>query len=416
MSGCRYRAVPSRLLAAAVVAAGLCGPASDAAAASSLAFRPLPALPPIPAEIDNANERAMMQAELDRLGTRAHDLAVRREIYDRDCTASAINAAGRRDCQFRLVDLRRDSSRLHADMNAAEAWFRRVAEEAARRRLGDSALRHPAGVPAAEAADRRRDYVQDALAAGSWAKAIARLRTEAAVRRGDAALRDALVYVEAMANGSIAADVLGDMYYRHGVRRFVAGDDWSAALAFARAARDNPDDRRVFDSYALAARRQHAAPACAASDRCVGGDVAGWANRFGPRQAGAAKALLAAARAKGAAEGHRRAALRLRAAAIYAEKDALPTKLPESALAAARAAEAHARASAWTEAAVAWLAAWRATDPERAARFLELYDGAAPPASGEAAFAKLRAAFGGGAPGDPFVAALSQSQIILLQR
>lgn len=73
---------------------------------------------------------------------------------------------------------------------------------------------------------------------------------------------DAFAYLRAMYEGRIAADDLENAYYKHGVRRWLAGDMWSAALSFARAARDNPEDRRVFASFADAAGRQHASPAC----------------------------------------------------------------------------------------------------------------------------------------------------------
>ena len=411
-----YNLAMNRILTAilcfGLVAAAFAGPVR----ASS--FQPLPALPQVPAGIDNANERTLMQAEIDRLAERARELSAGQHVYDRDCSATAFNPSARRDCQFRLVDLRRDGSRLRAEVLAAEAWFRRVAEESARRRLSEPALRGAAVQAEPAPADRRLGFLRAALEApcDTWAACLGKLRAETARRAGDAAARDAVACLEAMASGTIAADTLGDRYYRHGVRRFLAGDDWSAALAFARTARDHPDDLRVFDSYALAARRQHASPACRESRHCVGGDLAAWAKRFGPGQAPAAKATLAAAARKDADGPVRAAVLRLRAAMVHAAKAEPPAAAGEIPLARARAAEAAASAGHWVEAADAWLGAWQAAEPGRAARFLALYGGEVPEKPGADRLAALRTALSGDAPGDPFSDALTQAQIILLQR
>ena len=408
----------NRILIAAACLALVDAVPGAAVAAGPSAFRPIPALPQIPVEIENANERALMRAEIDRLAERARDLSAQQQVYDRDCAAVAFNPSARRDCQFRLVDLRRDNSRFRTDVAAAEAWFRRVGEESARRRMTDPAMRGAASQGQPAAPDRRLEIVRAAIgdAGESWAECLGRLRAEAAVRAGDAAARDALAYMEAMAEGTIAADALADNYYRHGVRRFLAGDDWSAALAFARAARDHADDLRVFDSYALAARRQHGLPACAESARCVGGDLAGWAKRFGEGQAMAAKALLAAADAKGADRATRAAVLRLRGAMIHAAKTDVPASPGGTARALALKAADAVRTRDWAAAADAWFEAWRAEDPDRSARFLALYGGKAPEAPAAGSLAALRAALAGNAPGDPFSGALTQAQIILLQR
>lgn len=63
----------------------------------------------------------------------------------------------------------------------------------------------------------------------------------------------------------------------------------SAALSFARAARDNPDDDRVLASFASAAGLQHPSPACVVARRCVSGNIAAWAKRFGKFHERAAK-------------------------------------------------------------------------------------------------------------------------------
>lgn len=406
----------NRILTAAACLALLV--AVPGAPADASAFRSLPALPQIPAEIDNANERALMRAEIDRLAGRARDLTAQQQVYDRECSSVPFNPSARRDCQFRLVDLRRDNSRFRTDVAAAVAWFRRVAEEGARRRLSDPSARSASHPTESAAPDRRLEIVRAALAVpvDGWAAGLERLRAEAAGRAGDSAMRDALAYVEAMAAGTIAADALDDRYYRHGVRRYLLGDDWSAALAFARAARDNPDDLRVFDSYALAVRRQHDSPACTEAVRCVGGDLAGWAKRFGEGQAPAAKALLAAAEAKDAAPAMRTAVLRLRGAMIHASKTDAASAPGEAAHTLAGAAADAVRRRDWAAAADAWLGAWRAEAPGRAARFVALYDGKTPEPSGRKSLAALRAALAGSAPGDPFSGALTQAQIILLQR
>lgn len=407
----------SRILRAAAI---LLVASGAAAAASAASFRPLDRLPPIPVEVDNENERALLQADLERLRDRAADIEQRRRLQDRDCGGALF--AGRqqsggttqRDCQFRLVDLRRDASRFNADVHVLEAHFRRVASEIAARRTNGHATA-VAAVPVP--ADRRLGFVREALAAdgASWQASLAQVRALFATRTGDASLRDAVAYLEAMQRGAIAAADLENGYYRHGVRRYLAGDDWSAALAFAQAARDDPGDPRIFDSFARTVRRQHHGPECVKAGRCVGGDLAAWAARFGAGQTAAAKALLAAAGRDGADAALRDAVKRLRGFAVYGARVDPAAPIPPDATAHAAAAAGHVRASDWTAAAGSWTEALRLADPERAEPFLAIYGGRGPVPAGTAEFAALRAALAR-ADADPFSGALTTAQIIRLQR
>ncbi|MEX2454399.1 MAG: hypothetical protein WD470_06830 [Rhodospirillaceae bacterium] len=411
--------IPLMRLASAVAALLLFVMAVSAVfPAQASSFRPLAPLPAIPVEVTDRNEVLLMQAELDRLAGLATELTAMRQLYDRDCTAFAFGGNARRDCQFRLVDMRRDTGRYNSAVDALDAWFQRVAAEAAIRRMDGSAGQ--AVGTADRATGRRLDYVREALAAGdgdgTWVASLAHLRTLRAGRAGDAALRDAAAYLEAMYRGAIAARDLANGYYRHGVHRFLMGDDWSAALAFARAARDDPGDLRVFASYALAVRRQHDSPACARGRHCVGGDVAAFAGRFGAGQADAAKRLVAFAAGDAAPDGLRAAVNRLRAAAIHAAKTELQPVAGDEAMARAVAARDFVRSGDPASAAAAWEEAWHLAEPERAEMFFRLYDGGRPEAAGAEDFAAVRTALADGSGADPFSGGLTQAQIIRLQR
>jgi hypothetical protein len=254
---------------------------------------------------------------------------------------------------------------------------------------------------------------------------------------GDPAVRDVSAYLTGLYSGQMAADVLNDAYYKHGVRRALAGDHWSATLAFARAARDRPDDLRVFESFADAAGRQHAGPACIQSGRCVSGNVAQWAKQFGNKHEQALKKIIAAERKRKLSLNVAGTFRVLRAAAVYAAKKeagevAYPPagdpgdELAPQALAAARSGD-------WAEAVRLYVRLWEKTEPGRAGVFLARYaqasgaatakallDGNAyPPTSSKSDreyLDVLRRAYAQGDDNSPFAGSLSQAQIIRLQR
>ena len=262
---------------------------------------------------------------------------------------------------------------------------------------------------------------------------LALLKKSADKATGNPALRDAFAYLGAMYDGRIAADDLQNAYYKHGVRRWLAGDMWSAALSFARAARDNPEDRRVFASFADAAGRQHASPACVKAHRCVSGNVAAWAKRFGKAHERALKQIL-----KGSSKAQQSVTIAdirntLGAIAIYAAKTEShggivngTSDMAAKALASARRGD---RAAAFDEYVRLWqqsgadrekvfFARYAAASGSQAARIFLGDDGASPvqARAADSYLARIRAAFQPASGENPFSGELTQAQIIRLQR
>jgi hypothetical protein len=279
----------------------------------------------------------------------------------------------------------------------------------------------------------------DALAAGdgSWKGLLAHVKSMVGRGAGDPAGRDVSAYLTGLYSGQMAADVLNDAYYKHGVRRARAGDHWSATLAFARAARDRPDDLRVFESFADAAGRQHAGPACIQSGRCVSGNVAQWAKRFGKKHEQALKKIIVAERKRKLSLNVAGTFRILRAAQVSAAKKEAgevaypPAGHPRDEL--APQALAAARTGDWAEAVRLYIRLWKKTEPGRAGVFLaryaqasgaatakELFDGNAYPLTRSKSDREyldvLRQACAQGDDNGPFAGSLSQAQIIRLQR
>jgi len=282
---------------AAVVAIGL---SFLSLPADAVNFRQVPNPPIIPPSITFPAERDVLKTDLNRLTERRETLGFSRTAYDRECAhRMPLNYSSRRHCSSRLQELRRESSRLRTDITALRQRFQTVEKNARRQRSnGPRKSRAVANAPAARRPDARLKIIRHALFenAGGWRSVLAHLKSETGKGAGNPALRDAFAYLTGMYGGQIAADHLENAYYRHGVRRWLAHDHWTAALSFARAARDNPDDQRVFASFADTAGRQHASPACKKARRCVSGNIPAWAKRFGKPHALAVKKMLAGMR------------------------------------------------------------------------------------------------------------------------
>jgi hypothetical protein len=404
-------------------------------------FRQLPELPVIPPSITFSGERDFLQADLDRLKVRITAVEGKRATHHRDCGQRLMsNVTRKRQCSFLAQEIHRDSSRLRTAISSLRSRFGEIERNALQRRQSGASGVSGAGRAVREPVrDRRPKLMADALAAGdgSWKDLLAHVKSMMDRGAGDPAVRDVSAYLTGLYSGQMAADVLNDAYYKHGVRRALAGDHWSATLAFARAARDRPDDLRVFESFADAAGRQHAGPACIQSGRCVSGNVAQWAKQFGNKHEQALKKIIAAERKRKLSLNVAGTFRVLRAAAVYAAKKeagevAYPPagdpgdELAPQALAAARSGD-------WAEAVRLYVRLWEKTEPGRAGVFLARYaqasgaatakallDGNAyPPTSSKSDreyLDVLRRAYAQGDDNSPFAGSLSQAQIIRLQR
>ena len=292
--------------------------------AGAVNFRQLPHLPTIPPSITFPAEREVLRTDLDRLAERRKALQFNRVLYNRECAHRVpFNHSLRRHCSLQLQALRRESSWLRTDITALRQRFLTVEGNAHRQR--GSGPRN--SMPAVNAStpgrrDMRLKVIGQALSgnAGGWGAVLAHLKSETGKGAGNPALRDAYAYLDGMYEVQVAADHPENAYYKHGVRRWLARDYWTAALSFARAARDNPYDRRVFASFADAAGRQHASPVYRKARRCVSGNISDWAKRFGKPHTLAVKKMLAGMRK--AAPGEDVVSLRnmLGAIVVFAEQ------------------------------------------------------------------------------------------------
>ena len=401
-------------------------------------FRQLPETPVIPPSITYPAERDILQADLDRVKASISEYNGRLAEYRRDCDQRLLtNAATKRECSSFAQGLHREASRLQVAINALRNRFSVIERGARQRRHAtDPALRAAA---TGALRDNRPGLVAEALAAGdgSWDSVLDHVKAMRDRGAGDPAVRDVYAYLTGIHSGRLAADTLENEYYKYGVRRSLAGDYWSATLAFAQAARDTPGDRRVFESFATAAGRQHAAPACITSGRCVSGNVAEWAKRFGTGHDGALKQVDAAYQ-KETLDPKTTGVFRiLKAIAVYAaKKETEPAAESTRKIAIremARQALAAARGGDRFDAVRRYIRLWELTEPDRAAVFLVRYAEtsgsaearamseirprpSAPPANRREYLERLRQAFTQGDNASPFSGALTRAQIIRLQR
>ncbi|MFT7570770.1 MAG: hypothetical protein ACI9JL_001802 [Paracoccaceae bacterium] len=421
------RALPGVLFALA--ASSVIAP--DVAAAQ---FRQLPALPTIPPSITFPAERDILQADLDRLKGSLKENDAKRLDYRRECAQRLLsNAVRKRRCSFLAQEIYRDSSRLRTEISALRNRFNIVERNGVQRRQSGIAGASPSATQAVR--DRRPKMISDALSAGgdTWHGVLDHVKTLMARGAGDPAVRDVSAYLTGIHSGHMAADRLDNSYYKHGVRRALAGDHWSAALAFAQAARDTPDDLRVFESFADAAGRQHAGPACIKSGRCVSGNITVWVKRFGKRHERSMKQIVAAGRKGKLAPKTLQTLNVLRAITVYAaKKDASSAADPELRGLAAQVLAAYAESDRLA-AVTGYIRLWKMTERRRGGLFLYRYgeasgsaaarrmsDHDAPSATASGIdddyLAVLTEAFRKAGDASPFTGKLSQAQIIRLQR
>lgn len=398
--------------------------------AHAVSFRPVPALPKMPPSVTVPAERQVLKEDRDRLRERRAALLERRAEYRRDCPDRLTTGSSRRrHCAFRLQEMHRQSARLRRDIGALRTRFRTIEENVMRRRHG-AALPLPRRDPGAGGTARLAVISEFLATAGDDWKAVLELASKKAGQAaGNPVLRDAAAYLEGMHRGEIAADSFEDPHYKHGVRRWLAGDYWSAALSFARAARDNPDDTRVFVSFAKVAGRQHASPACVRAGRCVTGRIADWVSRFGKSHGRQITEVLRRVRRGGRTPAFVDSHRRLSAIAVFAAKsDTHYHPDPAIQIMAADALTALRRGDGGT-AMQRYVKVWERLSPRRAKLFLRGYDeGLGRPdalnggqtvggqAADSAYLVRMREVLAARSEANPFSGALTQAQIIRLQR
>jgi hypothetical protein len=425
------RASRIALAAIAVVLTAISG-------AGAAPFRQLPEPPMIPPSITYPAERDILQADLDRVTASIREYNRGLADYRRDCDQRLLtNAARKRECSSLAQGLHRESSRLRAAINALRNRFSAIERGARQRRQATDPALSAAATGALR--DSRPGLIAEALAAGdgSWKSVLDHVKAMRDRGAGDPAIRGVYAYLTGIHSGGLAADMLENEYYKYGVRRALSGDYWSATLAFAQAARDTPDDRRVFESFATAAGRQHAAPACAISGRCVSGNVTEWVKRFGTGHERALEQAEAAYQ-KEMLDPKTAGVFRiLKAIAVYAaKKETAPSAETMRKIAVremARQALVAARGGNRFDAVQRYIRLWELTEPDRAAVFLVRYAEtsgsaearamseirprpSAPTANGREYLERLRQAFTQGDNASPFSGALTRAQIIRLQR
>ena len=105
--------------------------------------------------------------DVEQLETRRERLIALRENFARECDQRRSGGVMSRSCQFRQVEIRRDTSRLRTDVLALRDRMRRIGEGIQRHRLEGSSY---TGTARVLAQDRRFRIVRDALSVpgGTW--------------------------------------------------------------------------------------------------------------------------------------------------------------------------------------------------------------------------------------------------------
>ncbi|MBW1743933.1 MAG: hypothetical protein JRJ47_10995 [Deltaproteobacteria bacterium] len=112
------------------------------------------------------------------------------------------------------------------------------------------------GTPEAlRAANRKTRILLEVLGdhPNNWEGSLRELENRFMKNPDDTAVEDALSYLHGLHKGYIDARDASNSFYKHGVRRWLQGDYDTAARAFARAVRENPDDIQAFRTFAYAA-------------------------------------------------------------------------------------------------------------------------------------------------------------------
>lgn len=132
------------------------------------------------------------------------------------------------------------------------------------------------GTPEAlHSANRKTHVLLDALEVnpGDWEGSIRYLQNRLADSPNDLAVRDALNLVRGYYQGYLGAKAAADNYYKYGVRKWLEGDFDQAARSFARAYRENPDDKLLFRSFAHTLGLRNNSGKCKVSGGCSFFDI-----------------------------------------------------------------------------------------------------------------------------------------------
>ena len=124
-------------------------------------------------------------------------------------------------------------------------------------------------------ANRRTHVLLDALQAnpGDWEGSIRYLQNRLADSPNDLAVRDALNLVRGYYQGYLGAKAVADNYYKYGVRKWLEGDFDQAGRSFARAYRENPDDKLLLRSFAHTLGLRNNSGKCKVSGACSFFDI-----------------------------------------------------------------------------------------------------------------------------------------------
>lgn len=279
------------------------------------------ALEEIPAAFARTDAGMVLRTERSRLRTYLKGLQRIAETFNVKCRAVRRGSAKWHGCKTERDRLEQKRLAYDADARQFNARIAALHRRASRERPKTSEAR-------AEAR-RKTELLLDALkfGAGDWQASLSYLRDRAHRNPNDRALGDALAYLEGMYRGQLMAQDLANRYYRHGVQRWLAGDYEMAARAFAQAARDNPDDLKIFRSFSHAVGRQHGGRDCQTHGLCVSDNLPRWASFFGPDKEVAAEALEAEARKNPRARELRDAVNLLKGMAVYAAGAPTPKRM-----------------------------------------------------------------------------------------
>ena len=125
------------------------------------------------------------------------------------------------------------------------------------------------------AANRKTHVLLDALEANprDWKGSIRYLQNRLADSPNDLAVRDALNLVRGYYQGYLGSRVVADNHYKYGVRKWLEGDFDQAARSFARAYRENPDDKLLLRSFAHSLGLRNNSGKCRVSGGCSFFDI-----------------------------------------------------------------------------------------------------------------------------------------------
>lgn len=347
----------------------------------------------VPDDITNAAERVRLADEWSRLDTRLKGLQRIGEIFNQECKAVERGTPAWHSCNTQFKQLQSDRHAYNADVKSFRA---RVADARARARrpvVADLALVEGGTGDALAMANRKTSLLLDALEAGAgdWQKSLGYLEDYRLAHPTDRAAGDAQAYLRGMHKGYLAAQDMSNKYYRYGVRRWLDGDYMTAARAFGQAARDDPDDLKLYRSFAYTVGRQHGGSDCQSSQICVHDSLPRHVSFFGPEHERALRVLTTRARQSPDDVNISGLANMLDGMAVYAGLDVhTAPALPSGAQKLTLQARLRVREGRYYDAARDFAEAYRLADGDRGVLFLRHYFEGLAQARGDARAAPPR--------------------------